>query len=85
VSFENTVWGDFATSKFVCPFLQAEPEELPDPRRQGDGGNVAGHAEQLQAEKRHYVADDDHHQEDVSGNRQGVSQTNRQAGMIDPR
>jgi hypothetical protein len=32
--------------------LQANPEELPHPRRQIEGGNVAGHAGQFQAEER---------------------------------
>ena len=39
--------------------LQADPEELPHPRRQVEGGNIAGHSEQFQAEQRHEVADDD--------------------------
>ena len=41
-------------------FLQADPELLPHPRRQVEGGHVAGHAEEFQAEERHHVADDDH-------------------------
>jgi hypothetical protein len=41
------------------PSLQANPEELPHPRRQVEGGNIAGHSEQFQAEQRHEVADDD--------------------------
>jgi hypothetical protein len=40
------------------PRLQIDPEELPDPRRQIEGGNIAGYVEQLQAEEWHYVADD---------------------------
>jgi hypothetical protein len=40
--------------------LQADPEELPHPRRRVEGGNVAGHVEQLQAKERHDVADDDY-------------------------
>jgi hypothetical protein len=40
--------------------LQVHPEELPHPRRQVEGGHVAGHVKQLQAEERHDVADDDH-------------------------
>jgi hypothetical protein len=43
--------------------LQADPEELPYPGRQIEGGDVAGHAEQLQAEEWHDVADDDPDQE----------------------
>jgi hypothetical protein len=31
---------------------KAGPEELPHPRRQIEGGNVAGHAGQFQAEER---------------------------------
>ena len=37
--------------------LQADPEELPHPRRQIEGGNVAGHVEHPKAEPRHRVAD----------------------------
>jgi hypothetical protein len=33
--------------------LQAHPKELPHPRRQVEGGHVASHFEQLQAEKRY--------------------------------
>jgi hypothetical protein len=41
-------------------FLLANPQELPHPRRQVEGGNVARHVEQLQTEERHDIADDDH-------------------------
>ena len=40
-------------------FLQADPKELPEPRRQIEGGDIAGHVEQFQAKKLHDVADDD--------------------------
>ena len=43
--------------------LQTDPEEVLHPRRQIEGGNVARHVEQLQAEVRHDVADDDYDQE----------------------
>src|SRR5204863_10191365 len=53
--------------------LQADPEELAHPRRQIEGGNVAGHAEQLHAEERHDVADDDPDQEHLSWDPEGCS------------
>jgi hypothetical protein len=34
---------------FAGRFLQADPEKLPHPRRQIEGGNVAGHVEQFRA------------------------------------
>ena len=43
--------------------LQTDPKELPHPRRQIEVGEPAGHAEQFQAEERHYVANDDPDQE----------------------
>jgi hypothetical protein len=43
-----------------APSLQGDPEELPHPCRQLEGGNVAGHVEQFHAKERHEVADDDH-------------------------
>jgi hypothetical protein len=36
----------------VSPLLQADPEELPHPRGQIEGGNAAGHVEQFQSEER---------------------------------
>jgi hypothetical protein len=33
--------------------LQADPEQMPHPRREIEGGHVAGHVEQFQAEERH--------------------------------
>ena len=53
--------------------LQDDPEELRHPRRQIEGGHVAGHVEQLQAEERHYVADDDPNQDDLSRDPQGCA------------
>ena len=40
-----------------APSLQGDPEKLPDPRRQVEGGNLAGHDEEPQAEPGHDVAD----------------------------
>ena len=42
----------------TAPLLEADPEELPHPRRQIEGGNVAGHVEQIRAEERQDVGDD---------------------------
>jgi hypothetical protein len=41
----------------ITPRLQADAEEVPHPRRQIEGGHVAGHVEQFQAEERHDVAE----------------------------
>jgi hypothetical protein len=35
--------------------LQAAPEKLPHPRRQIEGGDPAGHVEQIRAEPGHHV------------------------------
>ena len=51
--------------------LEADPEELRRPRRQVEGGYVAGHVEQLQAEERHDVPNDDYDQEPLRGDPQG--------------
>ena len=53
--------------------LQAHPEELPHPRRQIEVGHPAGHVEQLQAEERHDVADDDPDQDDLGRDAQGCA------------
>ena len=42
----------------TAALLEADPEELPHPRRQIEGGNVAGHVEQIRAEERQDVGDD---------------------------
>jgi hypothetical protein len=44
----------------LVPTLQADPEDLTHTRRQIEGGYIAGHVEQLQAEERQDVADDDY-------------------------
>lgn len=44
---------------------------MPHPRRQIEGGNVAGHVEQLQAKERHDVADDDYDQDGLGRDPQG--------------
>ena len=44
---------------------------MPHPRRQVEGGHVAGHVEQFQPEERHDVADDNPDQEAVGRNAVG--------------
>jgi hypothetical protein len=53
---------------FAGRFLQADPEELSHSRRQIEGGNIAGHVEQISAEQGQDVTDDAHGQEPLGRN-----------------
>src|SRR5271168_776312 len=54
-----------------APSLEADPEELPHPRRQIEGRHAAGHVEQIRAEPGHDVAYDDHDQKRLCPDPQG--------------
>jgi hypothetical protein len=53
--------------------LQADPEQMPHPRREIEGSYVAGHAQQVSTNPGHDILDDHHHEEDLGGDARGRS------------